>query len=293
MRKDYIRTDLALERTCVDPTIDGITLKEEQEGDITVTSLAVTSAEGAEALGRPMGNYITLKTRPFSAQSEQELSNLASLLAKTLQKMCAKMNCDRILIAGLGNRALTVDAIGPLAASRIVATAHLAELEPSIFASLQSKALAVVAPGVLAETGLESASLIAGAIESFHPDLLIAIDALAARGASRLACTVQISDTGLYPGAGVGNHRTAIDKETLGVPVIVIGVPSIVDAATLLFDTLTEAGLTEELSSHVAAHLEEARSFFIAPRECDVITENAARIIAEGINRAFGVGHQL
>ncbi len=289
--KNFIRTDLAIERRRADTEIEGVSYTEKVHGEVTCGTLTVESEEGAKEIGRPIGHYVTLKSKPFSAQSEDELSCEASLLAAVLKELC-QAHPSHVMVAGLGNRALTVDAIGPLAASRTVATAHLAELEPRLFSSLDCSRISVLSPGVLSETGIESAELIKNAVKVCKPDLVILIDALAARGLERLASTVQISDTGLCPGAGVGNHRKAIDKETLGVPVLVIGVPTVIDSATLLFDTLSAEGEGEP-SSEMMQTLAKLQGLFVCVRECDAVTENASRLIAEGINRAFGIAHSM
>ena len=289
--ENFIRTDLAIERRRADTDIKGVSYTEKAHGDVVCGTLVVESEEGAKEIGRPIGRYVTLKSKPFSVQNEDELSCEASLLASVLKDLSQKTP-SHVMVAGLGNRALTVDAIGPLTASRTVATAHLAELEPKLFSSLDCSRISVLSPGVLSETGIESAELIKNAVKVCKPDLVILIDALAARGLERLASTVQISDTGLCPGAGVGNHRTPIDKETLGVPVLVIGVPTVIDSATLLFDTLTSEN-GGVLSKETEQMLTKLQGLFVCVRECDAVTDNASRLIAEGINRAFGIAHSM
>ena len=289
--KNFIRTDLAIERRRADTGIEGVTYTEKTQGEVVCGTLTVESEKGAREIGQPIGRYVTLKSKPFSKQTEDELSCEASLLASVLKEFCQKAP-SHVLVAGLGNRALTVDAIGPLAASRTVATAHLAELEPELFSSLDCSKISVLSPGVLSETGMESAELIKNAVKIAKPDLVILIDAFAARSKERLASTVQISDTGLCPGAGVGNHRMPIDKETLGVPVLVIGVPTVIDTATLIFDTLS-AGESRDIPEDMMESLTSLQGLFVCVRECDAVTENAARLIAEGINRAFGIAHSM
>ena len=284
----YVRTDLACERRRADTTLAGVDYREEEKGGILKSVLRVKSDEGARSIGKPKGVYITLTFKPLWQQSADELRLAIEALSSVLLEMIPAEGKPSLLVAGLGNRYMTVDAVGPRALSEIVATSHLAALEKDIFDSLSCHKISAITPGVLAQTGIESASLLAAAVKECAPDYLIVIDALAARECERLARTLQISDTGILPGAGVGNPRAAIDEETLGIPVIVIGIPTVVDSATLLYDTLTRSG-TEELPKEFEVLLEKSRGYFVAPRECDAVTENAAHVIASAINQTFGI----
>lgn len=284
----YVRTDLACERRRADTSLAGVSYTEEEKNGILKSTLRVESEEGERSIGKPKGLYITLSFKELWQQSEEELRSATEALSSVLLEMIRKDKKPSLLIAGLGNRFLTVDAIGPTVLARIVATAHLAELEPELFESLSCHKITAVTPGVLSQTGIESAALIMGAVKEASPDCVIVIDALAARDCSRLATTIQVSDTGILPGAGVGNPRTAIDHETLGIPVIVIGVPTVVDSSTLLYDALARAGM-EEIPPTLTEVLENGRGYFVSPRECDAVTENVSRIIADAINKTFGI----
>lgn len=284
----YVRTDLACERRRADTTLPGVSYWEEKTGNIHKSILQVESEEGVQSIGKPKGRYITLSFKPLWQQNEAELLEGTAALSAVLLEMAPKKKKPSLLVAGLGNRFLTVDAIGPAALSKIIATAHLAELEPELFATLSCHKISAIAPGVLSQTGIESAAVIGGAVKEAAPDFVIVIDALVARDCSRLAATIQISDTGILPGAGVGNPRAAIDCETLGVPVIVIGVPTVVDSSTLLYDALSRAGM-EEIPQELTEVLEDGRGYFVSPRECDTVTENVSRIIADAINESFGI----
>lgn len=288
LRNSYIRTDLACERHRADTALPGVTYSEEKVGDILKSALTVESEEGERSIGKPKGRYITLTFKPLWQQNEEEMTAATNALSSVLLEMIPKKEKPSLLVAGLGNRYMTVDAIGPSVLSRIVATAHLAELEPELFKTLSCHKITAVTPGVLSQTGIESAALIMGAVKEASPDHVIVIDALAARECSRLATTVQVSDTGIWPGAGVGNPRSSIDRETLGVPVTVIGVPTVVDSSTLLYDALSRAGM-EEIPAGLTEVLENGRGYFVSPRECDTVTENVSRIIADAINRTFGI----
>ena len=287
-QEDYIHTDLACERRQADTDIPGVSYYEESIGVLQKSVLHVASEEGARTIGKPCGSYITLSFKPLWQQNEQEIQEASVALSSVLLEMMPKKEHLSLLVAGLGNRALTVDAIGPSTIRKVIATAHLAELEPELFSTLNCHKIAAIAPGVLGETGMESADLIKGAVRASAPDALIVVDALVARSCSRLASTVQISDTGILPGGGVGNPRAAIDEESIGVPVIVVGVPTVVDSATLLYDALTNAGI-EEIPDEFKKVLDSQRGYFVSPRECDAVTENVSHMIAVAINTAFGI----
>ncbi len=288
----YVRTDLACERRRADTTLDGVSYEETQHGPIIKSTLCISDAQGASSIGKPCGTYVTLSFRPLWELDDAALTKIAALVCDTITDMLPKRPSSdprTVLVTGLGNLHLTVDAVGPLSTQRILATSHLAVYEPALFHSLGCDKLAVFTPGVLSQTGIESAALIAGAVKASCPDVVIVIDALVARSCRRLAATVQISNTGILPGAGVGNPRAAIDQESLGVPVIVIGIPTVVDAATLIYDALTNEG-AEELPENLHKTIESNRGYFVSPRECDAVTDNAARLISHALNMAFGIG---
>ena len=187
-----------------------------------------------------------------------------------------------VLVVGLGNRAMTPDAVGPLAADSILITRHLIDAMPQHFSGFRP--VAALRPGVLGTTGVESAEAVRGLVDRLHPSVVIAVDALASRRVGRVCCTVQFSDTGIIPGSGVGNHRSALNRETLGVPVLAVGVPTVVDAATLAADLLEESGLPEP-------DLETLRSrpenLMVTPRDIDQQVRDLGKVIGYGINWAL------
>ena len=193
-------------------------------------------------------------------------------------------------MAGLGNAELTADAIGPKTVGMLTATRHLREHEGGLYRRLGCSSLSAMAPGVLGQTGIETLELLRGAVRFVRPDIVILVDALAARSCDRLAATVQISDVGISPGSGVGNHRSAITRESLGVPVISVGVPTVVNSATLVYDALTEAGI-ETIDDSLHKVLKSGRSFFVSPKESDVITHEVARLLSRSIALAFTGGY--
>jgi spore protease len=191
-----------------------------------------------------------------------------------------------VLIAGLGNRNLTADTVGPFAAEGVTMTRPIALSDPSLFEKLNHAETSVIIPCVMGETGIESAHLVKSAVKIVKPDLVIAVDALAARSPDRLLTTLQICDTGIAPGSGVGNGRASINRSTMGVPVIAIGVPTVVESRTLIYDAIAKAK-SKALSQEIERILSEESSFFVSPKDSDVITENAAKIISSSINSAF------
>jgi spore protease len=209
----------------------------------------------------------------------------AALLGRDPDSAC------RILVAGLGNPDMTPDAIGPGTVRRMTVTRHLRGYDESLYNALGCCELAAVFPGVLGQTGMESGELVKCAADLVRPHLVVAVDALAARSCERLSSTVQLSDGGIAPGAGIGNHRMAICRETVGCPVLGLGVPTVVDSATLVWDALEQAGMTAEtLPESLTRVLESGRSFIVAPKDCDQVTELTCRLLARALDEAFGVG---
>lgn len=299
------RTDLACEATC------NARCESREEHALGLTPVTVTRREEEDGT-----RSVTLSIGPLSERSEAELTSLAALLADELTAMASRMVGRPItpdvgvLVVGLGNADMTPDALGPGTTRRLTATRHLRDWDASLFASLGCCAVTALAPGVLGQTGLESAELTRSAAALVSPDLIVAVDALAARSCERLAATIQLSDGGIAPGAGIGNHRAAISRETMGVPVLALGVPTVVDSATLVLDALAEAGIVldpdaeyahsdkeiptsqgalDDVSDRLLAVLETGRSFVVAPRDADRLVELACRVLAEALECAFGI----
>lgn len=284
----YARTDLACEAGRPE------TEREEKSIPLGKTGGCAKVLRCREIDGR---HYVTVSCGRVTLLGEEDISALGHLLTQELLDMGRRIlgfppdAHTRVLVAGLGNPDMTADAIGPGTVRRLTATRHLKIHEEAMFAALGCCELAAMAPGVLGQTGLESGELIQGAVGHVRPHLLIAVDALAARSCDRLASTIQLSDGGIGPGAGVGNHRMAIDRQTMGCPVLALGVPTVVDSATLVYDALEQAGIREqEMSDALKDVLNHGRSFVVSPRDSDRITEITCRILAHALNHAFGVG---
>lgn len=287
------RTDLACERLRADADAVGVEYSEEEGDGYRISRLRVTSREGAESIGKPEGRYVTLSFPPLFDLDDGAISRLAAVLARLLQELCegAGYRPSSVLVVGLGNRYMTADAIGPESVRRIPATRHLRLEDPALFEKFSETEVALLAPGVMAQTGIEAQLLVAGAVETVQPDMVIAIDALAARSTSRLATTVQLSDTGIRPGSGIGNPRRAIDSESLGVPVLAIGVPTVVDTRTLVYDAFQRAGLSDgEIPARLGEVLTEGEAYFVSPRQSDTVTERAAQMVATAVNLTFSAG---
>jgi len=293
--KNYIRTDLACESIEIGKKLPhGVEYSEEDHGTIKVIRMKIESAEAAARIGKSCGEYLTFDCGNMTELDDGDAHRLSRLLAIELIKMAEKICKKRvdsdfcILAAGLGNADMTPDAIGPEATSKITATGHIERLDPRLFSSLGSCRFYSVTPGVLGDTGIEAAELIRGAAERISPDLVVVLDALAARSLDRLASTVQMADSGINPGSGVGNKRSEISRKTLGVPVISIGVPTVVDSATLVCDMLDRAGIRLE-KDELERALATAKSCFVAPRDSDMIKDRASCILADALDMAFGI----
>ncbi len=262
-------------------------------GSFTVERLRLSEGD-AKRIGRTAGHYTTVSFRPINDLTDSETEALASFISEELSLFVSRATEKPIdgnlslLVAGLGNAEITPDAIGPGTVARLNATRHLATAEPSLFTRLGCCRVSAISPGVLGQTGIEASEIVGGAASYAAPDAIVAIDALAARARERLNATVQISDTGIFPGSGIGNRRSELSRRTLGVPVIALGVPTVVDSATLVLDVLGKAGISEP-SDELRSVLDGGSRFFVAPKDCDAMTKAACRLLASALNRAFGI----
>lgn len=267
-----IRTDLAIESREIHGSedIQGVYTKVNENRDCKATTIEIASAEGARILGKPEGKYITLEMDSLPDSTMLSDGRL-ELLISSLRELIPEKGT--VLAVCLGNTDITPDALGPVCGDRILATRHIPE---NVSASLKLPSLrsvAVVCPGVSGKTGIETAEIISGIKEKIKPSVIITVDALASRSIKRLGSTVQICNTGIAPGSGVGNKRTEISEKTMGVPVIAIGIPTVVDAETLAYE-LTGSEITNG----------DYKNFMITPKDTDIITSSGAAFIALGIN---------
>ena len=281
------RTDLALEakeiwQETAEKTsqLAGVKATEKRSEGYPVTRVDILDRRGEEALGKAAGSYRTIDLTDFWQRREDFFQRAVRAVGAELKSLIPDRGS--VLVVALGNGAMTPDAIGPLAADHVLVTRHLLSAMPRHFSGFRS--VSVLRPGVLGTTGLESAETVRAIVEQTQPALVIAVDALASRRMSRVCAAVQLSDTGIAPGSGVGNHRAALDEKTLGVPVAAIGVPTVVDAATLAADLLEESG---------AADIDPDRlrqghaNFMVTPRDIDAQVRDLAKVVGYGINWAL------
>ncbi|MBR3893629.1 MAG: GPR endopeptidase [Clostridia bacterium] len=289
----YVRSDLACESNCEDfGKLEGADWSVDEKSGFRVSRLEIRSSEAARRLEREKGCYLTVECGRMNHLGEDDARLLECLLAEELRGMAERL-CGKALdsdfgvfVAGLGNVEMTADAVGPKTVRKLTATRHLKDYETGLYREIGCASLSTLAPGVLGQTGIETLELLRGAVRYVRPDVAIVVDALAARSCDRLASTVQISDAGIHPGSGVGNHRRAICAETLEVPVIAIGVPTVVNSSTLVYDALSTAGICE-IDDSLRQVLENGKSFFVSPKESDVITEEVSNLLANAIGLAF------
>ncbi len=289
----YFRSDLACESGEGLEHIEG-TVYERQAGDVAdIERLTILTDGAAERLGRPKGEFITLFCERLWLLSDETVSLLSGELARELRglilrSMGRERLCDElsVLVVGLGNTSITADALGPMAAEHITITRHIREYDEGIYGDIGMCEVSAVCPSVLGKTGIESVELVRAAVDEVDPDVIIAIDALAAGSVERLATTIQLSDTGINPGAGIGNLRRELSMATLGAPVIALGIPTVVDSSTLICDALTRSGI-DEIPRALTEHLENSRGYYVTPKETDLIARRSADVIAEAINSAL------
>ncbi|PZN02639.1 GPR endopeptidase [Thermaerobacter sp. FW80] len=298
-----VRTDLALEAIGASQPMPGVRVEEERGQGYVVTRVTVTTPEAAQRLGKPPGRYVTIESPGFRKRDRQLQERVANVLARELGAMLPDRPDASFFVVGLGNWNATPDSLGPEVVHRLLVTRHLQDYVPAdLKGGLRS--VAALAPGVLGLTGIETGDVIRGIVQQIRPDVVIAVDALAARNIERIMTTIQIADTGIHPGSGVGNHRAAVTRETLGIPVVAIGVPTVVHAHTIAYDTLD--ALTRSLQEQSALFrtlgqmpeadkrrlIEEVLGpavgdLMVTPKEIDVFVEEMATVVASGLNAAL------
>lgn len=319
VEKYKIRTDLAMEQKerfeSDHVEVSGVVLEEEydEEKEIKITTVRIETENGAKAMGKPVGTYLTLEAPNMAAADEGYHREISETLAGFLEKYMkdTEENQEKgysVLVVGLGNREVTPDALGPYVVDQLNVTRHIVQ-EYGRYAVGKGGSMIVsaIVPGVMAQTGMESAEIIRGIVNETTPDLIMVIDALAARSTKRLNRTIQISDAGIHPGAGVGNHRSEITKDTMGIPVIAIGVPTVVDAATIVNDTMenfitaletsetlkgvgvvlqgyNSAEKYELVKELIAPHL---NGMFVTPKDIDDTVRRISYTISEAMNMLF------
>ena len=277
------RTDLAVE--AIENHKSAAALPHVRQSDrmlegFAVHEVRILSEDAAREIGKPQGRYLTLELDALIRREEDAFPRACKALSTLLRELLPRPNDGPVLIAGLGNRMITPDAIGPQTADHVIATRHLIAQSPDIFADWRP--VSALAPGVLGQTGVETGEVICGVLDRVRPAAVIAVDALAAGRLSRLLRTVQLADTGITPGAGVGNARTALNEETLGVPVIAVGVPTVVDGATLAHEISSQLGQPD-----CEALDDLSQPVMITTRDIDREVADISRMIGYAVNMAL------
>jgi len=305
------RTDMAVERrdlyrraNNIQNEVNGIETEQEQEGEIVTTRVKVLNQEGEQAIGKPIGNYITIDIKNLRYATEEDIQKASERLTKELKVLIEKHveKSGAILVVGLGNIYVTPDSLGPKVINEIDITRHLLEYMPDAI-DKNARSVSGISPGVLGTTGIETQEILKGIIDNIKPKLVIIIDALASRSIERISSSIQLADTGIVPGAGVGNSRKELTQSSLGIPVIAIGIPTVVDAATIAADSLTlfiKKVQDEAKSNEFLNQLQEEDKYemikevlqpeeynlIVTPKEIDDLIENMKDVVARGINFA-------
>lgn len=246
-----------------------------------IACMEVKTKKGEECSGAKTGKYSTVYFSKISNMDDKQKENLVLAVSAEIKSLMTKES-KSILVAGLGNKYLTSDSIGPKCVSKLNVTRHISIYESDIFKTLNTQTISALAPGVLSQTGIESAEIFKGTASITRPDTVIIVDSLCARAPERLASTIQISNTGLTPGSGVGNKRHTIDENTLGCSVISIGIPTVVSSSTLVYDALSKSSL-EQFGDEMEKILENGRSFYVTLNEIDEITDILSEILSRAI----------
>lgn len=277
-----IRTDLAVEgldfaEQTMPLGIKGVERSSEVKNGLKITRVKITSEDAGRAIGKGVGEYITVETSDFklpTADFNGEIETVAEVLASIIRK-----DERGVLVVGLGNKEITPDALGPIAVSYILATRHISRELQEETGLLRLTPVSAIATGVLGQTGIETAEIVASVVRGTNPSCVIVIDALASKCVDRLASTIQISNAGIAPGSGVQNKRRELSEKTLGVPVVSIGVPMVVDMATIAYDML---------GAEQAANIsDKGKAMMVTPREIDLAVEHAGRLVGFAINKAL------
>lgn len=304
MRNFQMRTDLALEiRESIgdaDSRLRGVRVEEyyHDEEDVRVTKVMIDTKNAAKVMGKPIGIYVTMEAPAMIEPDEGYHREISECLAQEILHLLPDADEEQsVLVVGLGNREVTADALGPHVVDNLFITRHIVrEYGKAAYNCERMNQVSALEPGVMAKTGMETTEIVKGVVQETAPDVLIVIDALAARSTKRLNRTIQITNTGIQPGSGVGNHRNALTEETVGVPVIAIGIPTVVDAATIVGDAL-EKLLEEEkdmeglrLMERQKLNFAELNNMYMTGKDIDAVIKRVSYTVSEGINMAIGEG---
>lgn len=306
------RTDMAIERNDIykkqnniENQIDGIETEEEEKDQIKISRVKILNEQGEKALAKPKGDYVTLDVKNIKTVDEEGIEKIAEILGDELREIIKKHISDTedILVVGLGNLYVTPDALGPKVVPEIQVTRHILQYMPSAMPE-DTRPVSAISPGVLGITGIETMEILKGIVDNIKPKMLIVIDALASRSIERISSSIQIADTGIVPGAGVGNTRKEISIKTLGIPVIALGIPTVVDLASITndcIDLFIESLQQKAMSNDYLNKLREKDNYeeikealipkdynmIVTPKEIDKLIENMSKIVSKGINMSL------
>ncbi len=284
-----IRTDIASEAEAISGgEISGVGVLRKRRKDIEITRVDVLSEIGERAIGKPKGSYITIDTANIASMTPLERENAANVVAEELKNLIGGA-AKKVLIVGLGNRFITPDSIGPRTCDRVFVTRHIKQNVPDAIDE-RAADICAIAPGVLGVTGIESVEVIKGVANQVSPELIIAVDALASRNISRIGASIQLSDSGITPGEGIGNRREGLNEHNLNAKVIAIGIPTVVYASTIVSDIMDEVlgNTDDELKQRIIASAEGTKGaeLVVSPKDMDNLSEYSSRLIADAINMA-------
>ena len=290
----FFRTDMAIERrdlyknaNKIEDEISGVECEEEKMDDITVTRVKITNKEGEKALEKPIGNYITIDTKKIHNISEEKEDEIIRIFSKELTSIIDKhiQKDEEILIVGLGNLYATPDALGSKVVENVEITRHVKLYLPNAI-DKNVRSISAFTPGVLGITGIETLEVVKGVVDNIKPKLVIAIDSLCSKNIDRINKSIQICDTGIVPGGGVENRREELSQETLKVPVIAVGVPTVLDAATIVLEALDVCDVVYSEEDIISKMKLNNFNFIVTPKEIDELIDNMSMIVSEGINQA-------
>ncbi len=312
--KNHIYTDLAIESKEVveedfpKGKIDGVKVEEDiyDDENIKVTKVEIINKDGEELLGKPVGKYITIEANSVTTGTAFDHNNISEVLVTYIKELGKISSVKKILIVGLGNDNVSADSLGPKVANKILVTRHIVDGIPDDLSS-KIRVVSSIVPGVMGQTGIETVETVKGIVKKIKPDLVIAIDALAARKANRINTTIQLSDTGITPGSGVNNKRKGLNYDTLGVPVIAVGVPTVISATTMVNDTIDTILERLSLKDDVLSNMSYEDKFdlisdvldpyvgslYVTPKEVDYTIRRLTNIISNSINLALHDGLNL
>ncbi len=291
----FFRTDMAVERrdlyrsaNKLEDEIDGIECEVEKTNDTIVTRVKITNSEGERALDKKMGNYITIDVKKINNITTEKEEEIIDIFSKELSAIVDKhiQKNEEVLIVGLGNLYATPDSLGSKVVQNIEITRHIKIYLPNAI-DKNTRSISAITPGVLGTTGIETVEIVKGIVDNIKPKLVIAIDSLCSKNIDRINKSIQISDTGIVPGGGVGNRQAELSEDTLGIPVIGLGVPTVLDAATIVIDTLNSCDIEVDENKLVDKMKLNNFNFIVTPKEIDTLIDSMTNIVSEGINMSL------